>query len=127
MSTKDQIAKAYQLWDAGDFDGLLAMFVDSAMFIVPGNTRVSGDHDKASFRKVLDDVAAATRAGDHRQELICSYESTDGGMWLFDNYVTVDGQPQKYHSVHEWTFQDGRPRVWMLYVHEYDIFDKAWT
>lgn len=127
MSVNDLIAEAYGHWDAGDIDGLLAMFHDNAMFMVPGTTRVSGDHDKASFRRVLADVASATEAGDHRQELICSYDGSDGAMWLFDNHVTIDGRAEKYHSVHEWGFQDGRPRVWMLYVHEYDIFERAWS
>jgi ketosteroid isomerase-like protein len=127
MSPKDQIEAAYAKWDAGDFGGLLALFVDEAMFIVPGSTRLSGDHDKASFRGVLEDVGAETAAGRHRQELICSYESDAGGMWLFDNYVTIDGETEKYHSVHEWSFRDGRPTVWMLYVHEYDVFDRAWS
>lgn len=127
MSVNDQIAAAYEKWDAGDFDGLLALFHDDAMFIVPGKTRVSGDHDKASFRLVLADLAAAAAASEHGRELICSYGGTDGAMWLFDNYVTVGGRPEKYHSVHEWGFREGRPRVWMLYVHEYDIFDQAWA
>ena len=127
MPMSDQIAKAYDRWAEGDIDGLLAMFPDTAMFIVPGHTRVSGDHDKASFRRVVDDVVSRTAAGDHRQELICSYEGTQGAMWLFDNYVTIDGRTEKYHSVHEWTFADGQPHVWMLYVHEYDVFDRAWA
>jgi ketosteroid isomerase-like protein len=127
MSVNDQITAAYDKWDSDDIDGLLAMFSDDAMFIVPGQTRVSGDHDKASFRRVLADVAAETALGRHKQELICSYEAGNGAMWLFDNYVTINGKEEKYHSVHEWGFRDGRPRVWMLYVHEYNVFAEAWS
>ena len=45
---------------------------------------------------------------------------------MFDNYVTVNETEIKYHSVHEWILRDGVPQVWMLYVHEYDIFQAAW-
>jgi len=37
---------------------------------------------------------------------------------LFDNHVMVDGGERHYHSAHGWMFRDGRPHVWMLYVHE---------
>lgn len=127
LPPNDQIAAAYAKWDAGDLDGLLAHFADDAKFFVPGATTVSGDHDKASFRRVLEDVAKQTAAGRHRQELICTYQADDGAMWLFDNHVTINGKNEKYHSVHEWGFRDERPAVWMLYVHEYDIFDRAWS
>ena len=126
MSIQEEIAAAYAKWDAGDVDGLLAMFADNAMFIVPGTTRISGDHDKVAFRPVLEAMAGETAAGRHRRQLICTYEGESGAMWLFDSYVTIAGQEQKYHAVHEWGIRDGKPFVWMLYVHEYDVFDRAW-
>lgn len=120
------VAAAYQRWDAGDHDGLLSMFPDDAMFVIPGSTPLSGDHDKAGFRGVLDRIGTAAKSGHHTQKLICSYDAPGGSACVFDNYVKVNGAEVKYHSVHEWILRDGAPQVWMLYVHEYDIFQAAW-
>lgn len=122
----DVVAAAYDRWDKGDFEGLLAMFADDAVFAVPGSTRLSGDHDKAGFRRVLEDLEVATGEGRHRQELVCSYEGPSGTICVFDNVVRIDGSEAKYHSAHEWMFREGVPWGWMLYVHEYDLFAKAW-
>ena len=122
----DIVAKGYERWDANDFDGFLGLFPDDAVFVVPGATRVSGDHDKTTFRGVLEEVAVATMEGRHRQERVCSYSGPSGAALVFDNFVTIEGKETKYHSVHEWIFRDGSPHVWMLYVHEYDVFEQAW-
>jgi len=125
MTPDETVTTGYERWNAGDFEGLLTLFTDDATFAVPGETSVSGDHDKAGFRAVLEKVAEASKAGRHRQEVICRYAGDSGIVVLFDNYVG-EGAAQKYHSVHEWIFRDGRPFAWMLYVHEYDIFADAW-
>jgi hypothetical protein len=41
--------------------------------------------------------------------------------------VELGGKGRKYHSVHEWIFRDGQPQVWMVYIHEYEIFEACWT
>ena len=43
------VRAAYDKFGQGDVEGLLAMFHDDAMFYVPGQTRVSGDHPRADF------------------------------------------------------------------------------
>jgi ketosteroid isomerase-like protein len=121
----ETIALAYERWGAGDLDGFLDLFDDDAVFVVPGRTPLSGDHDKAAFRSVLDRVAEATRVGRHRQELVCTYQGDSGTALVFDTYFGPD-ETDKYHSVHEWIFKEGRPHVWMLYVHEYDLFARLW-
>jgi ketosteroid isomerase-like protein len=122
----DIVVEAYQHWKDGDVERFLALFADNAVFAVPGSTRLSGDHDKSSFRTVLNEIVTVTEQGGHRQEPICSYVETTGSVWVFDNYVRVDGTEEKYHSVHEWILGDGALRAWMLYVHEYDVFERAW-
>lgn len=119
------IRTAYDRWTTGDIDGFLEFFVDDAVFAVPGQTSVSGDHDKAAFRKVLERLAEASQAGKHRQELICQYVSDSSAVLIFDTHFGP-GEADKYHSIHELIFRDGRPCVWMLYVHEYDLFSRAW-
>jgi ketosteroid isomerase-like protein len=121
------IEAAYERWRQGDIEGFLAMFPDDAVFVVPGRTRVSGTHDKAAFRKVLEHVVAVTRAGRYRSELVTAYDAPDGEMLVFDNVVVVDGDERTYHSVHEWTLRDGRPLRWTLYVREYDLFSRVWS
>lgn len=111
--------------DAGDIDGFLEIFSDDAVFIIPGATAISGDHDKATFRRVLERVADATRTGHHRQELVSTYTGDSGAAAVFDTHIGP-GEADKYHSVHEWIFRDERPHVWMLYVHEYDLFARTW-
>jgi ketosteroid isomerase-like protein len=123
----EAVSAAYQCWRTGDVDGFLARFADDAQFVIPGSTRVSGDHDKAAFRRVLEHVVAVTRAGRYRSELVTSYESESGEICVFDNYVVVHGDERKYHSVHEWIMRDGAPRAWMLYVHEYETFQRVWA
>ena len=123
---KEIVGTAYERWDAGDHDGLLSMFPDDSMFVIPGSTAISGDHDKAGFRRVLDLMQSAVRSRQHNRKLICSYDAPGGSACVFDNYVTVNETEIKYHSVHEWILRDGVPQVWMLYVHEYDIFQAAW-
>ena len=125
MTPSETVADGYARWAAGDFDGLLALFDDEAMFIIPGTTSVSGTHDKAAFRDVLQRVEDASAEGRHRQELVCSYEGASGVAAVFDTF-TGDGE-EKYHSVHEWIFRDGRPHAWMLYVHEYERFAAVWA
>jgi len=125
MTPSETVMLGYERWDAGDFDGLLDLFADDAVFVIPGATSVSGTHDKAAFRAVLDKVAAETKADRHRQELICSYTGDSGVIAIFDNYV--GDEDAKYHSVHEWIFRDGTLHAWMLYVHEYDVFASTWA
>jgi ketosteroid isomerase-like protein len=126
MTSVEIVTKGYELWDASDADGFLALFDDDARFAIPGATPVSGDHDKQAFRKVLQQVFEATRGGRHRQELICRYYGDSGVVSLFDNYVG-EGMQTKYHSVHEWIIRDGTPVAWMLYLHEYDVFASNWS
>jgi ketosteroid isomerase-like protein len=122
----DTIATAYDRWASDDIDGFLSLFDEDAIFVIPGTTSVSGDHDKASFRAVLRQVSETTTAGRHRQELICQYQSDSGAALVFDTHFGPD-EADKYHSIHEWIFRDGRPHVWMLYVHEYDLFARLWA
>ena len=123
MSLSETVTLGYERWAAQDVDGFLGLFDDDAVFVVPGTTSLSGDHDKESFRRVLDTVGEATRMGRHRQQEVCRYESDGGVAVAFDSYVADSG---KYHSMHEWIFKNGRPHVWMLYVHEYELFSEAW-
>ena len=123
----DVVTAAYERWRAGDVDGFLALFPADAVFVVPGSTRVSGDHDKASFRRVLEHVVAVSGTGRYRSELVSSYESPEGATFVFDNFVVLNGVEQKYHSMHEWILRDGELHVWMLYVHEYELFSRAWA
>jgi len=46
-------------------------------------------------------------------------------MFVFDNFVTLDGKTEQYHSVHEWITRDGKLVAMMVYVHEYDMFERA--
>ena len=126
MTITETIDVAYQRWEAGDTDGFLELFDDDAVFVVPGTTPVSGDHDKSGFRAVLQKVAQATRSGRHRQELVCRYLADSGAALVFDTHFGP-AESDKYHSVHEWVFRGGRPYVWMLYVHEYDSFARLWS
>jgi ketosteroid isomerase-like protein len=125
MEANDTVTIAYERWRVGDFDGFLELFDNDAVFVVPGRTALSGDHDKETFRGVLTAVAEMSRSGRHRQELVCAYQNDNGAALVFDTYFGP-GENEKYHSVHEWIFRDGRPHVWMLYVHEYDLFEQLW-
>lgn len=122
-----RIDTAYERWSDGDVEGLLALFPDDAVFTVPGRTRVSGLHDKSSFRRALEHVVAVTRSGRYRSELVCSYESAAGAMYVFDNFAVIDGEERTYHSAHEWVLRDGEPSSWTLYVQEYDVFSRVWA
>jgi len=123
----ESIDAAYARWRDGDIDGFLAVFPDDAVFTVPGSTRVSGAHDKASFRRVLEHVVAVTRAGHYRSNLVTTYEAPEGTMFVFDNVVVVDGTERTYCSVHEWAVRDGAPYGWTLYIREYDLFSRVWS
>ncbi|HEV2370076.1 MAG TPA: hypothetical protein VGR90_09375 [Acidimicrobiales bacterium] len=120
------LAGAYDQWTRGNIDGFLEVFPDDAVFVVPGSTRLSGDHDKKSFRLVLNEVVQATKEGRHRQELVCSYEGPSGTIVVFDTFVSIEGAEEKYHSAHEWILREGVPQVWMLYIHEYELFGRVW-
>ena len=110
----------------GDVEGFLALFRDDAQFCIPGGTPLSGDHDPASFRPVLERIAAAVRSGSYKPELICRYADAKGAVSIFDNHVTVNGEATKYHSVHEWIMRDGKVAVLLVYLHEYELFEAAW-
>lgn len=120
------IAAAYEHWNSGDLEGFLALFADDALFVVPGSTRLSGEHDKAAFHRVCKELASATEEGRFRQELVCSYDGPSGSACVVDNLARMDGRETKYHTVHEWVLRDGKLQVWMLYVHEYSLFERAW-
>jgi ketosteroid isomerase-like protein len=123
----DTVAEGYRRWSLGDVDGFISLFADDAIFVIPGSTRLSGDHDKTGFRRILEEVAAAARDGRHKQELVCSYAGPTGLVCVFDNFARIDGTDAKYHSIHEWIFRDGVPQAWMLYLHEYELFERAWS
>jgi len=123
----EMIEAAYERWREGDVDGFLALFPDDAVFVIPGRTRVSGRHDKASFRRVLEHVVAVTRAGKYRSELVTTYDAPGGSMYVFDNVVVVDGEQRTYHSAHEWALRDDTPCGWTLYVRDYDLFSRVWA
>jgi len=125
LTITETITAAYELWAAGDLHGFLELFPDDAVFVVPGATSVSGDHDKAGFRTVLERVAEAAKAGRHRQELVCQYQGDSGAALVFDTHFGPS-DADMYRSIHEWVFRDGRLQVWMLYVHEYELFANLW-
>lgn len=125
MTIAEIITTAYDRWSANDIDGFLDLYDDDAIFVIPGTTSVSGNHDKAGFRVVLERVAETTKAGRHRQELVCRYDSESGAALVFDTHFGPN-EADKYHSIHEWIFREGRPHVWMLYVHEYELFERLW-
>jgi ketosteroid isomerase-like protein len=127
MTALEVAASAYDLWAKGDVDGLAELFVGGAVFVVPGETRVSGVHQGDALRNVLSELAAAAATGVNRQELVCKYESESGAMFVFDNFITLDGRDEKYHSAHEWIVRDGRLVALMVYVHEYDLFARVWA
>ena len=128
MSTAQQIAtKAYELWKAGDTDGVARLFGDKAMLAIPGRTPISGDHrGQEAISSVLAKLGSARSSGTHRQEAVCSYASDGGAMFVFDNFVTPGGKTEQYHSVHEWITRDGKLVAMMIYVHEYEVFERAW-
>ena len=127
MSTALEIAtRAYELWEKREVDAVTALFGDSALLAIPGRTKISGDHKgRAAVSSVLGQIAAA--GGKYRQEPICSYGSSGGAMFVFDNFVTLAGKTEQYHSVHEWMMRDGKLVAVMVYIHEYDVFERAWA
>jgi len=129
VSTALEIAtKAYELWKKREVDVVAALFGDSALLAIPGRTKISGDHKgRAAVSSVVAQIAAASAGDKHRQEPVCSYSSSGGAMFVFDNFVTLAGNTEQYHSVHEWIVRDGKLAAMMVYVHEYDVFERAWA
>lgn len=128
MSTALELAtKAYELWEKREVDAVAAFFGDSGLLAIPGRTKISGDHKGQAVSSVLAQIAAASTAGRHRQEQICSYGSGGGAMFVFDNFVTLAGKTEQYHSIHEWITRDGKLVAVMMYIHEYDLFERAWA
>ena len=119
----EAVTAGYERWNGTDFDGFLSLFADDAVFVIPGSTSRSGEHDKAAFRGVLESVGAAIRDGQHRQELVCTNDGPSGSMCVFDNFVVMNGGETTYHSVHEWILRGGIPHVSMPYVHDYDLVE----
>jgi len=126
MKTTELAERIYDLWEKRDVDAVMALIPDDASVFIPGHTGISGDHEKSNLKAVLTTLASAATSGRYRQERVCRYESENGAMFVFDNFVTMNGQKQQYHSVHEWIVRDGRLRAVMVYLHEYDVFAKAW-
>jgi ketosteroid isomerase-like protein len=118
---------AFAQWTEGDVEGLLSHFADDARFFIPGSTTISGEFDGPAFRTMLSGVMDMTASGRHRQELVCGYEGTSGVVWVLDNVVTVGDAELTYHSAHEWIRKGATFAAWMVYVHEYDVFERAWS
>ena len=120
------INDAYEAWAAGDAEPFLALFADDAKFFVPGATPVSGDHDKAAFRAVAEQVATAMAEGTHTQEVIEINEVSTGAFVVIHNVVRRGTEEIHYHSVH--AFQGAVPGCpyWWLYLHEYPEFERGW-
>jgi hypothetical protein len=126
-TAREFAAKAYEFWKDRDVGAVARLFGDSAMLAIPGRTRISGDHrGPEAVSCVLMQCASASSNGSHRQEQVCSYASDGGAMFVFDNFVTIGGKTEQYHSVHEWIARDGKLLAVMIYVHEYDVFERAW-
>jgi uncharacterized protein (TIGR02246 family) len=114
---------AIAAWDAGDADAFLACFADDARFFVPGSTRVSGDHTRATVGPVL---AALLQPGVLKQGVIDRYTAAGGIVVLVDHEVGG----HHYHAMHLFELKDPadeRFSFWWLFTHEHDAFEKAWT
>lgn len=74
----------------------------------------------------LAELASAIGSGSYKPEVVCHYGGTAGGVSVLDNHVDLDTGLAKYHSTHEWILRDGRLSVLLVYLHEYDLFEKAW-
>ena len=126
---KALVARAQERWEAGDVEGWLAMFHEDAKLFVPGETAVSGDHDKASFREVGERLLRAV--GDSSgQWVIDTYVSPNGAVCLVDQKVDSGGETLHYHAMLLYELKDptdDRFAFWWLMVHEYDAFAAAWA
>jgi ketosteroid isomerase-like protein len=114
---------AIAAWDAGDIEGFLACFTDDARFFVPGSTRLSGDHTRATVGPVL---AVALEPGRVKQGVIERYASPNGTVVLVDHEVGG----HHYHAMHLFELADpaaDRFACWWLFTHEHDAFEAAWA
>lgn len=120
------VRKAYQQLDAWDVDGMLDAFAENAKFFVPGQTRISGDHDRADIAGVLERMRDLAAEG-FRSKLLGVVPSESGALAILHQYVTRGGEEYNYHSIHDWDIREGKVAYWWIYVHEYDAFAKAWA
>lgn len=127
MDVAALVRSAMQRLDAGDVDGFLSYFTDDAKFFIGGKTRISGDHDRASFREIAPQLAV--EEGRLRRDLINVAVGRDDS-WadaIVHDYVTRDGTEYDYHAVLEWQMKDGKVAYFWVYVHEFDAFAAAWA
>lgn len=125
MNASEVVTAAYEALDQGDVDRLMGVLGDS-LVAIPGSTRISGDHSGGELRRVAIEIITAIGAGRLKRELVCTYKSDDGVMAVFDNFTGDDPGAAKYHTAEEWVCRDGALVAWMIYVHEYDVFEAAW-
>jgi hypothetical protein len=127
MTARETAEAVYGCIESGDVEGVMGALGD-AMVAIPGGTAISGDHKGADFRAIASQIIDAVTEGRLRRELIAFYDQGPGGtVAVWDNLVPIDGGESKYHTAEEWMSVDGSLVAWMIYVHEYDVFEKAWA
>ena len=89
------VKEAYAKFGAGDVEGLLDMFHDDAMFYVPGQTRVSGDHEKSAFVTSIAAPVMEISGGSFKEDILDIYTSDHGAAVVLHHSLTRDGQEIK--------------------------------
>jgi hypothetical protein len=120
-----RVRGAIERLSAGDTDAFFAMFASDAKFFVGGHTRLSGDHDAESFRR----IAGTQATGDTFRREIIGIAASEDGAWadaVVKDYVRRDTATFEYHAVLEFQSSGDAFTYFWIYVHEYDQFDAAW-
>ena len=120
------VKEAYAKFGAGDVEGLLDMFHDDAMFYVPGQTRVSGDHEKSAFVTSIAAPVMEISGGSFKEDILDIYTSDHGAAVVLHHSLTRDGQEINYHTIHVWDVKGDKFNAWWEYPHEFDQFQRAW-
>ena len=112
---------------AGDVDGFLQLGTEKTKFFIGGRTKISGDHDVESFRRVASNLAV--EEGRLRRDVI-GVAIGGEGEWadvLVHDYVTTRGIDRDYHAVLEFQIESEKISYFWIYVHEFDAFADAWS
>lgn len=126
MDNAELARRAYECLERWDVDGLLELFSADSKFFVPGNTKISGDHERAHIADVLTTMREIASGG-LRRDILGVVTSSSGALVVVHEYVTRDGEDFSYHTIHDWDVREGKVAYWWMYLHEYDAFERAWT
>lgn len=117
--------RLYGHFSRGEIEAVLALCHDDVVFSIPGKTRISGRHTKATaaaWVEALNHISGGT----FHEDILDILVSEERVLLFLDHRFQRDGRPVQYHTAHLWRVRDGLFAALHVLPLDLDAFERAW-